>query len=449
MGHETELLLIAAAGVAALLVLVARLRLHAFLALAVVSLGVGLAAGMEPAAVARAFQDGVGATLGMIAVVVGLGTMLGKLLAESGGAAVIAERFAAAFGSRRLDWGVLLAAFVVGLPVFFGVGLVLLVPVVFALARTTPLPMLRLMLPLVAGLAVCHSLVPPHPGPVVAVGRLGADMGRTILWAILVGLPAAAVAGPVLAAWLARRVQIAPGGLGAQLQPTRPAPRPPGFAVSLLTILTPVALMVLAVIAGMAWKEGDPRAGWAAFAGSPLVAMLAATLLALFTLGRRCGFNAAELLRFTEECAGPAATIFLVVGAGGGFSKVLDVAGVDDAIAAWGRDWRISPLLAGWLVAALLRVAVGSATVAITMAAAIVAPLAEAQPGVSRELLVVALGAGTLALSHVNDGGFWLVKEYFGLTVPQTLRTWTVMITAASVAALGGVLLADQLFFRP
>ncbi|MFN0069528.1 MAG: gluconate:H+ symporter [Limisphaerales bacterium] len=445
MRHETELLLIAAAGVAVLLVLVARLRLHAFLALAVVSLGVGLAAGLEPLAAARAFQEGVGGTLGLIAVVVGLGTMLGRLLAESGGAGVIAGRFAEVFGARRLDWGVLLAAFVVGLPVFFGVGLVLLAPVVFALAGRTPLPMLRLMLPLTAGLAVCHSLVPPHPGPVVAVGSLGADMGRTILWSVLIGLPTAALAGPVLAARLARRVRIEPGGLGAQLQPTRPAPRPPGFSVSLLTILTPVLLMVLAVIASLAWAKDDPRAGWAAFAGSPLVAMLAATLLALFTLGRRCGFSAAELLRFTEECAGPAATIFLVVGAGGGFSRVLDLAGVDDAIAAWGRDWRVSPLLAAWLMAALLRVAVGSATVAITMAAAIAAPLAEAQPGVNRELLVVALGAGTLALSHVNDGGFWLVKEWFGLTVLQTLRTWTVMITVASVAALGGVLLADQL----
>ncbi|MBL9126093.1 MAG: hypothetical protein JNL97_00530, partial [Verrucomicrobiales bacterium] len=415
-------------------------RMHAFLALALASLGVGLATGMSPPDVAKAFQDGVGSTLGLIAVVVGLGTMLGKLLAESGGATVIAERCIRAFGERRLDWAILVAAFLVGMPVFFGVGLVLLVPVVFTLGAAARVPFLRLALPMLAALSVCHTLVPPHPGPVVAIGRLQADMGRTILWSVLVGFPTAILVGPLLARVLERHVAIAPGGLGAQFKPSRPPTRPPGFGISIATILLPVVLMLATTIAEIALPKTHVARPWIAFVGSPLIAMLLAVLVALVTFGFRAGFGAAETLRFLEDCLGPAAGIFLVVGAGGGFSKVLDGAGVDDAIAQWGKGLALSPLVLGWIVAALLRVAVGSATVAITMASAILAPIAETRPETSRELLVVAIAAGSLILSHVNDGGFWLVKEYFGLTIPQTLRTWTLMITLASGLALLGVL---------
>jgi GntP family gluconate:H+ symporter len=445
MSADSQLLWIAAAGVGVLVVLVAVCRLHAFLALALVSLGVGVGAGLKPLEAAKAFQDGVGGTLGLIAVVVGLGTMLGKLLSESGGATVIAEVLVRRLGERRLDWSILVAAFVVGLPVFFGVGLVLLVPVVFTLAAAARVPMVRLMLPLLAALSISHCLVPPHPGPVVAVGRLGADMGRSILWAMVVGFPTAALVGPVLAGWLSRRMVIVPGGLGAQLKPSSRAPRPPGFGVAVGTILVPVVLMLVSSVADVALAKEHPGRVLAAFVGSPLVAMLVAVLVALWTFGLRCGYGGRELLKFTEDCAAPAAGIFLIVGAGGGFSKVLDLAGVDDAIAAAGRGWALSPILLGWVVAALLRAAVGSATVSITMTAAIVAPLAAADPTVNRELLVVALGAGTLAFSHLNDGGFWMVKEYFGLSVGETFRTWGLMVTLASGIALGLVLVLDWL----
>lgn len=440
MTHDTRLLLVTLSGVVGLVLLVAAFRIHAFLALALASLGVGLATGMSPPDVAKAFQDGVGSTLGLIAVVVGLGTMLGKLLAESGGATVIAERCIRAFGERRLDWAILVAAFLVGMPVFFGVGLVLLVPVVFTLGAAARVPFLRLALPMLAALSVCHTLVPPHPGPVVAIGRLQADMGRTILWSVLVGFPTAILVGPLLARVLERHAAIAPGGLGAQFKPSRPPTRPPGFGISIATILLPVVLMLATTIAEIALPKTHVARPWIAFVGSPLIAMLLAVLVALVTFGFRAGFGAAETLRFLEDCLGPAAGIFLVVGAGGGFSKVLDGAGVDDAIAQWGKGLALSPLVLGWIVAALLRVAVGSATVAITMASAILAPIAETRPETSRELLVVAIAAGSLILSHVNDGGFWLVKEYFGLTIPQTLRTWTLMITLASGLALLGVL---------
>jgi GntP family gluconate:H+ symporter len=387
---------------------------------------------------ARAFQEGVGSTLGLIAVVVGLGTMLGKLLAESGGATVIAETLIRRLGRGRLDWAMLLSAFVIGLPVFFGVGLVLLVPIVFTLARSSGMPLLRLMLPLLASLSISHCLVPPHPGPVLAVGKLGADMGGSIFWASVVGFATALVVGPILARMLERYggVRIEPGGLGAQLRPSSQAPRPPGFGVALGTILVPVVLMLVSTVADVVLSKEHPLRALAGFVGSPLVAMLVAVLLALWTFGGRCGFSGRQVLQFTEECAGPAAGIFLIVGAGGGFSKVLDLAGVDDAIAAAGRTWAMSPLFLGWLVAALLRAAVGSATVSIAMTSAIVAPIAAAHPGTDRELLVVAVGAGTLAFSHFNDGGFWLVKEYFGLTASQTFRTWSLMVTLASLLAM-------------
>lgn len=445
MTHDARLLWVTLAGVTGLVLLVAAFRLNAFIALALASLGVGLGAGMKPLEVLKAFQEGVGSTLGLIVVVVGLGTMLGRMLAESGGAAVIAEKMVEALGPQRLAWAVLGSAFLVALPVFFAVGLVLLAPVVFGLVRTTGLPLLRLALPLLAGLSVCHTLVPPHPGPVVAVAQLNADMGQTILWGLLIGLPTAALAGPCLAPILSRSIVPRTDLAVGQVSPTSTPPRGrPSCSISLLTILSPVILMLVSTLAII---RGDDAPGriWVEMIGSPIFAMLIAVLLSLVTFGWLRGFTSSQVLRFTEECVGPAASIFLVVGAGGGFSRVLDTAGVDEVLAAWGRGLTFSPLILGWLIAAALRVAVGSATVAITMASGILAPVASVHPEINRELLVIALGAGTLTLSHLNDGGFWFVKEYFGLTVPQTLRTWTVTVTVASVIALILVLAANSL----
>ncbi len=445
MSHDARLILVAVLGVALLVILAAGFRLHAFVALAVASLAVGLGSGMPPADIVRAFQEGIGATLGLIVVVVGLGAMLGKMLAESGGATVIAETLVRSLGRNRVPWAVFLAAFLVALPVFFAVGLVLLAPVVFGLARTTGTPMLRLALPLLAGLSVCHTLVPPHPGPVVAVGQLHADMGATILWGIAVGLPTAALTGPLLARRLERWMEFPAVEFTARRDAAPPPLGLPAWGTSIFTILSPVLLMLVATASDLTFSGSHPWKPWASFIGSPLVAMLAACVLSMLTFGRWRGFTSHQILRFTEECIGPTAAIFLVVGAGGGFSRVLDAAGVDDVLARWGRELALSPLLLGWLVAAALRIAVGSATVAITMASAIVAPVAAAHPETRPELLVVALGAGTLTLSHLNDGGFWFVKEYFGLTVGQTFRSWTLMVTMASVVALVLVLGLDAL----
>jgi GntP family gluconate:H+ symporter len=395
---------------------------------------------MAPADIPRAFQQGVGDTLGFIAMVIGLGTVIGKLLAESGGAVVVSQALVRALGERRLDWALLFSGFLIGLPVFFQVGLVLLAPVLFTLTRQTGLPLLRLGIPLVAGLSAAHGLTPPHPGPLAAIERLGADTGRTLFYSLIVALPVAIVSGPFFARYISRRVSVSPGGMADQLSRTAPAAREPSLAATLTTILMPVLLMLGAALAQAIMADSLVKRT-VIFAGSPLVAMLLATLLAMYIFGRRCGFDRGRILSFAEESLPPIAGVLLVVGAGGGFGRVLDTAGVDTAIAQAVGGLALSPLLLGWVIAAMLRLSVGSATVACVTAASIMAPIAKALPDTNADLLVVAIGAGSLIASHVNDGGFWLAKEYLNMNVQQTVATWTVLETIISVAGLGGVLL--------
>ena len=357
----------------------------AFLALAAGSLIVGLAARMPLADIPRAFQAGVGDTLGFVAMVIGLGTVMGKLLAESGGAGVVSAAVIRAMGVRRLDWAMMLSGFVIGLPVFFQVGLVLLAPVMFTVAQTTGTPLLRLGLPLVAGLSTAHGLVPPHPGPVAALALLHADAGRTLLYSLIVGLPTAIISGPLFARFATARVSSEPGTMAAQLAGRTATGRPPSLAITLLTILMPVLLMLAAALAQALLPQSPARAALE-FAGTPLMAMLLSTLLALVTFGTACGFDRTRILQFAEEALPPIASVLLVVGAGGGFARVLDLAGVDTAIAQAMSGTALSPLVLGWLIASLLRISVGSATVSVVTAAGIMAPIVTAMPGVNREL---------------------------------------------------------------
>jgi gluconate:H+ symporter, GntP family len=295
-------------------------------------------------------------------------------------------------------------------------------------------------IPLVAGLSAVHGLTPPHPGPLAAIERLGADTGGTLFYSLIVALPVAILGGPVFGRFISTRVVVQPGGMADQLTGQTAAARAPSLAATLTTILLPVLLMLLAALAQATLPDIAARR-WIGFAGSPLVAMLISTLVALYTFGRACGFDRHRLLRFAEESLPPIASILLVVGAGGGFGRVLDIAGVDTAIANAMGGLRLSPLMLGWVIAALLRLSVGSATVACVTAASIMAPIAAALPQVNRELLVVAIGTGSLIASHVNDGGFWLVKEYFNMSVAQTVATWTALETIVAVAGLGIVLI--------
>jgi GntP family gluconate:H+ symporter len=437
MTPDARLLLFALLAVSALVVLIARLKLHPFIALVSVSLAMGVVAGMSPAAAVKAFQDGVGNTLGFIAVVVGLGTMLGKMMAESGAATRIATTLIDLFGERRVHWAVMFVAFIVGIPVFFQVGFVLLVPLVFTIARRTGLSLVKIGIPLVAGLSVVHGMLPPHPAAMLAVTAYNADIGRTILYGLLVGLPTASLAGPVFATWIAPRIMLpAENPLARQLEGESTA-KMPGFAISVFTVLIPVILMLLASAADIVLDPASSVRTLLHFVGNPIVALLLALLFSFWSLGRSRHFTREEVMKFCNDCLGPTATILLVIGAGGGFNQVLVQSGVGAAIAHMAIGSHASPLLLAWSVATLIRVATGSATVAMTTAAGIVAPIAVAIPGTSAELLVLATGAGSLMLSHVNDAGFWLIKEFFNMTVPQTLKTWTVAETIIGVAGLG------------
>ena len=441
MSPNTRLLLYGLAAVLALIVLIARFKLHPFVALIVVSLGIGAAAGMPLGSVVKAFMDGVGGVLAFIAVVVGLGTMLGKMMAESGGAMRSANTLIARFGERRVHWAIMFVAFIVGIPVFFQVGFVLLIPLVFTIARRSGLSLVKIGIPLVAGLSVVHGMVPPHPAAMLAVGAYQADVGRTILYAIVVGLPTAALAGPIYASWVAPRVVLpAENPMAAQLagETTRDLP---GFGITLFTVLLPVILMLGASTADLLLDTSSTLRSGLDFVGSPIISLLVALLFSFWSLGYRQHFTRDQILKFANDCLGPTAAILLVIGAGGGFNKVLLESGVGKAIADLALGSHASPLLLAWTVAALIRVATGSATVAMTTAAGIVAPIAVATPGTHAELLVLATGAGSLVLSHVNDSGFWLIKEFFNMTVPQTLKTWTVAETIIGVAGLGFTLL--------
>ncbi|MDB6155590.1 MAG: permease DsdX [Chthoniobacteraceae bacterium] len=441
---SNQILSLAAFAIIGLIVLIARFKCNAVVALMLATLVVGIPS-MPLDSVAKSFQTGVGATLGGLAMIIGLGTILGKLLAESGAAEVIANAMVRLFGEKRIDYAVMVVAFLVGISVFFGVGIVILGPIGFMLARRTGMPILRLMLPLAAGLSTAHGLIPPHPGPMAAIGLIGADTGKTILWSLVIGAPTALITGPFLARWVAPKVPVAIGGLGSEAISRPEAPRAPGFALSVFTMLLPVLLMLLGTAAQIFLPAGSGVRLVASFLAEPVVAMLIAVLVSFWTFGVHCGLTGSQILKFSEQCVAPAASILLLIGAGGGFSRVLTDSGVGKAIADTSSTWPVSPLLLGWLIAGALRIAVGSATVAVTMAAGIMASVLQKCPGTNRELLVLAMGAGSLILSHVNDSGFWFVKEYLGMSVSQTLRTWTVVETGIAVISIIFILGANAL----
>lgn len=442
------LLVYALISIIALILLIARYRLNPFITLTLVSLGLGLMAGIPAKDVVFVYEAGVGKTLGHIALVVALGTMLGKMMAESGGAEQIARTLIRWFGEKNVHWAMVFVAFLVGLPIFFEVGFVLLIPIAFNVARRTGTSMLLVGLPMVAGLSVVHGLVPPHPAAMIAVGEYQANVGRTIFYALVVGIPTAIIAGPIFAKWIAPRIH---------LPAVNPLEREfinkdqhesiradqerelPGFGITLATIMLPVVLMLLGGWANQIAQPGTGLNEFLTFVGNSVVALLIATLVSFYTLGLARGFNRDSILKFSHECLAPTAGITLLVGAGGGLNRILVEAGIAKEIVTVSSGMALTPLAMGWLIAALMRIATGSATVAMSTAAGIVAPIAMAANYPHPELLVIATGAGSLILSHVNDGGFWLIKEYFNMTVTQTLKTWTVLETLISLVAFGFV----------
>ena len=437
MSHETFLLVDALIAIVGLIVLITRFRIHPFIALTLAAGFLGLTSGMPVALVMKSFQDGFGGVLGFVGIVLALGTMLGKLMAESGGADQIARTLVQAFGEKRVHWAMMFAAFLVGIPLFFEIGFVLLIPLVFIVARRTGVPLVKVGIPLLAGLSVVHGLVPPHPGPLLAIGVFGADIGKTIFYGLIVGLPTAMIAGPIFGSLVSKYVRPVPSlELMNQLAPKTEARELPSFGITLITVLLPVFLMLLKAFADIAFDDKALFRQWMDLIGHPITALLAALLLALYTFGIARGFNSKQLLKFVDESLAPTAAIVVIIGAGGGFKQMLVASGVGNAIGQMALHAQVSPILLAWLVAGVIRIATGSATVATITGAGIVAPLATLVPGVNRELLVLATGAGSLILSHVNDAGFWLVKQYFNMTVAETFKTWTAMETIISVVAI-------------
>jgi Gnt-I system high-affinity gluconate transporter len=434
-------LLVVLLGLAALVLLVAVLKLNAFLAFLVVSLAVGLALGLSPSAATSAVQKGLGDTLGPLAVIIGLGAMLGKLVADSGAAQRIATALVALAGPRRVTWALMAAGFVVGVPLFYTVGFVLMVPLVAALAQQYRLPIVYAALPMIAALSVTHGYLPPHPAPAALVQQFNADMGRTLLYGTLVGIPAIILAGPVFArafrGW-------SPGAGGSIVAaPLRPEAELPGLGASLTASLLPVILLTLPSLAQLMTSNAPLRRA-AGFLGDPMVAMLLALGVATWLLAARRRRPFGEVMESFESAIRDIAMILLIIAGAGAFKQVLTDGGASAWLGSRLATLNVSPLVLAWSVAALVRVAVGSATVAALTTAGLMAPLV-APGGVDANLLVVATGAGSLIASHVNDGGFWLFKEYFNLSIGETLRTWTVMETIIAVVGLAGVLVLDLL----
>jgi len=440
--QNVMLLAMAGGAIAILIVLISVVKLHPFVSLVVVSLGLGLAVGMKPATLAQTFEEGVGYTLGHVAVVIALGTILGKMMAESGGADEIARTLIGVAGKRGIPWAMLAVGVVTGLPVFFEVGFVLMIPIAFTVARRTGSSIVLVALPLVAGLSVVHAFVPPHPAAMAAVVLYQANIGRTLGFALLVGIPAAVLAGPVYAKFIAPRIGVVEDNqLAVQFAEREAGEKTPSFGLTVGTILLPVVLM----LAG-GWADSITAVGSRAnvvlhFLGGADVALLIGVLVGFFTFGLMQGISRVRLAQMASEGLPAIAGAILLIGAGGGFGKILQNSGVSGAVLEVAQHAHLSLLMMAWLIAALLRVSIGSSTVAMTTAASIVAPLAMHTPGASAELLVIATGAGSIIFSHVNDSGFWLMKSYLNLSVPQTLKSWSACETILSVVGLVGVLL--------
>ncbi|MEU3339052.1 GntP family permease [Streptomyces sp. NPDC002144] len=429
-------------GIAVIVVLITKFKLHAFLSLTLGSLVLGAVAGAPLDKVILSFTTGLGTTVASVGVLIALGSILGKMLADSGGADEIVDTILAKAGGRAMPWAMVLIASVIGLPLFFEVGIVLLIPVVLMVAKRGNYSVMRIGIPALAGLSVMHGLVPPHPGPLVAIAAVKANLGVTLALGILVAIPTVIIAGPLFSKVAARWVDVP---VPERMLPPRASEElenRPGFGATLATVLLPVVLMLSKALVDIVIDNPDDITQRVFdVIGNPLIALLAAVLVGIFTLLRPAGFGRERLTPLVEQGLAPIAGILLIVGAGGGFKQTLIDTGVGKMILDISKDWSIPALLLAWLIAVIIRLATGSATVATVSAAGLVAPLAADMSTTHTALLVLAIGAGSLFFSHVNDAGFWLVKEYFGLSVGQTIKTWSVMETIISVVAGGLVLL--------
>ena len=471
--NSSQLVIAALLGIATVVVLIVWLKVHPFVSLILGSAVLGVVAGVSAGWTSSpASRPGSARPPAASVCSSRLGAMIGGLLTHSGGADRIVNRIVDRVSPRALPWAMGGVAALIGIPLFFEIGVVLLIPVVLLVARRSDQPVLRVGIPALAGLSVLHGFVPPHPGPLVAIANLHADLGLVLIFGLIVAIPAVIIAGPVFGSFISQRVAIAhPAPLvtagvgGRETGSTGMGPdddrdlglgqpqeagtvegphRQPALGATVLTILLPIVLMLIRAVVDL--TVDDPKNGLQKVTdvlGTPSVALLIGLIIAMFTLGTAVGFGREQISGITGGALPAIAGILLIVAAGGGFKQLLVDSGIGDLIAKWAEDANFSPLVLGWLVAVGIRLATGSATVATITAAGIVAPLAAGLDRPTVALLALAVGAGSLFFSHVNDAGFWLVKEYFGMTVGETFKSWSVMETIISIVGLAGVLILN------
>ena len=457
-GHDARLMVAALLAIAAVIVFITWLKLNPFLALLLGSVVLVAVSGFAPLDAIASFTAGVGATFGGVGILVALGAMVGMLLISSGGASKVVDSIVSKVGPRGLPWAMAGAAALIGLPMFFEIGVVLLIPIVLLVAKRSGLPVLKVGIPALAGLSVLHGLVPPHPGPVTAITALHADLGLTLILGLIVAIPTVVIAGPLFGSLIAgvgpREVPDSAAAGLVSAGDAEPAEgdrtgiagtrkRTPSTAATIATVLLPVVLMLGFAACELALDKGNALRDTFEVIGNPTVALLIGTMVALWTLGGALGASRRGIGETIDASLPPMAGTLLIIAAGGGFKQTLSDSGIAELIGRLANGAHLDVLILGWLVAVGIRLATGSATVSTITAAGIVGPLAANLSDTRLSLLVLAIGSGSLFFSHVNDVGFWLIKQYFGLTVGQTLKSWSVMETIISVCGLIGVLLLD------
>ncbi|WP_325167834.1 gluconate:H+ symporter [Staphylococcus devriesei] len=434
-----------------LLILIMLLKLNTFIALIITSMITGIILGMPLDKIVQTIEKGMGDTLGHIAIIFGLGSILGKLLSDGGGATKIAEKLIEKFGEKHVTWAMLIASFVIGISLFLEVAFVLLIPLVFTLAKKLKVSNLKVGLPMATSIAITHGFLPPHPGAVAISQAVHANIGHVLMYGIIIGIPLAIIVGGLFPKIAQKLAPTAFSKMGKRddIDETNSLPleEQPNFGISLLTALSPVILMLLSTIVQLITGHEDGKAsgfeGFIYFIGSSSTAMLIAVLFAIYTMGIRRKQKMNEIMDTVTKAITPIAMLLLIIGGGGTFKQILIDGGVGDTISNMLHGTEMSPIFLAWLAAAILRVALGSTTVAAISSVGIVLPLLQSVD-INISLVVLAIGAGSIFCSHVNDAGFWMFKEYYGLTIKETFLTWTLLESALSVIGLGLILIVNM-----
>ncbi|MFM0018496.1 GntT/GntP/DsdX family permease [Paraburkholderia azotifigens] len=439
--HDTRLILSCALGLALIIVFISALKLAPFLSILIGTFAAGFTAQLPLETVASSFSKGAGALLGDVGIIIALGAMLGALMADSGAADRLVSTILEHSTPRRLPWLMALVAIIIGLPLFFEVGLVMMVPIIFVMARRSQQPILRIAIPALAGMTTLHALLPPHPGPLIAVSALHADLGITLGLGLIVAIPAVILAGPLYGIALSKRMQIAePEEMCKLFRAGSAQIDLPGFAISLVTILMPVVLMLGRTVAKLALAKDTLLFDTLDFLGEPIIALGLTVIFAIVALGWSRGMSRDRVGGILRKSLPPIAALLLTIGAGGGLKQTLVAAGISTTIGKIAVGAHMPLLLLAWLIAVALRQATGSATVATTTTAGIVAPVVAGLSVTHNSLMALAIGAGSVFFCHVNDAGFWMVREYFGLQLKQTVFVWSILQTIVSVVGLVGTL---------